>query len=85
MSAWRRYEILLPLKFNNGDPIPRQLIVDTLLELEERYGAVSCETQIIHGLWRHQAGDSATISCALLLMLRIFRCTGNFFESTRRS
>ena len=54
MSDWRRCEILLPLKFNDGQPVPRELITETLLELEQRLGAVSCETQIIHGIWRHQ-------------------------------
>lgn len=54
MSDWRRCEILLPLKFNDGQPVPRELITETLLELEQRFGAISCETQIIHGVWRHQ-------------------------------
>ena len=54
MSDWRRCEILLPLRFNDGQPVPRELITGTLLELEQRFGAVSCETQIIHGIWRHQ-------------------------------
>ena len=54
MSDWRRCEILLPSKFNDGQPVPRELIAETLLELEQRFGAVSCETQIIHGIWRHQ-------------------------------
>jgi hypothetical protein len=30
------------------------MIADALLELEERFGAVSCETQTIRGLWRHE-------------------------------
>ncbi len=30
------------------------MIADTLLELEERFGAVSSETQTIRGLWRHE-------------------------------
>lgn|SRR3954451_15801495 len=54
MSDWRRCEILLPLKFNDGQAVPRALVVQTLLELEERFGAVSCENQIIHGIWQHQ-------------------------------
>ena len=54
MSVWRRCEILLPLKFNDGQAVPRELIAGTLLELEQRFGAISCETQIIHGIWRHQ-------------------------------
>lgn len=52
--TFRRYEILLPLRFNDGRPVPGDLIADTLLELRERFGAVSSETQTIHGLWEHQ-------------------------------
>lgn len=50
----RRFEILLPLRFNDGQPVPEDLIVDTLLELRERFGAVSSETQIIRGYWQHE-------------------------------
>jgi hypothetical protein len=54
MSASRRYEILLPLRFNDGQSVPDALISDTLIELENRFGAVAWETQIIRGLWRHE-------------------------------
>ena len=51
---FRRFEILLPRKFNDGKAVPDELIADTLLELRKRFGAVSSETQIIRGLWRHE-------------------------------
>jgi len=54
MSALRRYEILLPSQFKAGRPIPQKLIADTLHELEQQFGAVSCETQMILGLWRRE-------------------------------
>jgi hypothetical protein len=44
MSALRRYEILLPSQFNDGRPIPQDLVAETLSELEQAFGAVSCET-----------------------------------------
>jgi hypothetical protein len=50
----RRFELLLPLRFNDGQPVPNEVIADTLIELEERFGAVSCETQTIRGLWQHE-------------------------------
>lgn len=53
-NSFRRYEILLPRRFNDQQPMPEELLVDTLLELEQRFGAVSSETQIIRGLWHHQ-------------------------------
>ena len=55
MKNWRRYEVLLPVRFNDGARIPKALLAQTILELEERFGAVSCETQVIHGRWRSGA------------------------------
>lgn len=52
-ASFRRYEILLPLKFNDGQPVPFELLGDTLLELRTQFGAVSWETQIIRGQWQH--------------------------------
>ena len=40
MSALRRYEIFLPQKFNDGTPVPGELIAETILELRQRFGAV---------------------------------------------
>ena len=56
-KPYRRYEMLVPLRFNDGRPVPGELIADTLLELEQRFGAVSCETQSTRGYWRHE-GES---------------------------
>jgi hypothetical protein len=50
----RRYEILLPQRSNDGQPFPEELGVQTLLELEERFGAASSETQVVRGFWRHE-------------------------------
>jgi hypothetical protein len=55
MSAtFRRFEILLPLRFNDGQPVPDDLIGETIVELQQQFGAVSCETQTIHGQWQQQ-------------------------------
>jgi len=48
----RRFEVLLPLRLNDGTPVPDAAVADTLVELEERFGAVSCESQTIRGRWR---------------------------------
>jgi hypothetical protein len=55
--ALRRYEMLLPLRFNDGQPVPDDVVAETLLELEQRFGAVSSETQTIRGFWHHD-GES---------------------------
>ena len=53
-ETFRRFEILLPLRFNDGSPVSDELVVDTLLELRQQFGAVSSETQTIRGVWQHQ-------------------------------
>jgi hypothetical protein len=50
----RRFEILVPLRFNDGQPAPDELVGQTLQELRQRFGAVSSETQVIRGLWEHE-------------------------------
>jgi hypothetical protein len=45
----RRYEILLPLNFNDGRPVPKESLIRTRAELKERFGAISAESQVIRG------------------------------------
>ena len=54
-KVFRRFEILLPLRFNDGQSVPDDLIADTLLELRQQFGAVSCDTQTIRGMWTFEA------------------------------
>jgi hypothetical protein len=53
-KPFRRFELLLPTKFNSGSPVPNDAFADTLLELEERFGAVSSESQTIAGQWHYE-------------------------------
>jgi len=53
-NTYRRFEFLLPLRFNDGQAVPDDLIADTPLEVRQQFGAVSSETQIIRGLWQHE-------------------------------
>jgi hypothetical protein len=50
----RRYEILLPLRFNDGQSVPDTLVGSVICTLRERFGAASFETQTIRGLWQHE-------------------------------
>lgn len=52
-NAFRRYEFLLPLRFNNGTAVPDEMIGQTLIDLRTRFGAASSETQVIQGYWEH--------------------------------
>jgi hypothetical protein len=52
-SRWRRFEVLLPLRFNDGRDIPGEWIADAVLEIVDHFGAASYETQKVEGHWRH--------------------------------
>jgi hypothetical protein len=53
-KAFRRFEMLLPLRFNDGQPVPNETIANCLLELRQRFGAVSSESQTTQGSWLHE-------------------------------
>jgi hypothetical protein len=53
-EMFRRYEILLPLRLNDGSPVPDESVAETVLELRQQFGAASSETQTIRGVWQHQ-------------------------------
>jgi hypothetical protein len=40
-STLRRFEILLPLRFNDERDIPSDLLADAVLEVVDRFGAIS--------------------------------------------
>jgi hypothetical protein len=50
-----RFEILLPLFYNDGRPIEREKFIETDDELVQRFGAVSTDSVTIRGLWRYQS------------------------------
>ncbi len=50
----RRFEILLPLQFNDGREVSSELLAEAVLEIVEQFGAASYETQKVEGHWRHQ-------------------------------
>jgi hypothetical protein len=51
-SKLRRYEVLLPVRLNDGSEVPQELIGDALNEIVARFDAVSFECEIVEGRWR---------------------------------
>jgi len=52
-SKWRRFEVLLPLQFNDGREVPPDWLAEAVLEGVSHFGAASYETQKVEGHWRH--------------------------------
>jgi hypothetical protein len=52
-SKWRRYEVLLPLQFNDGRDVPAVWLAEAVFDIVDHFGAASYETQNVEGHWRH--------------------------------
>jgi len=52
-SKWRRFEVLLPLQFNDGRDVPAEWLAEAVLENVDHFGAASYETQKVEGHWRY--------------------------------
>ena len=54
MNSLRRYEVLVPLLFNDSTPVPDALLAETFFALRARFGSASWETQMLRGFWEHE-------------------------------
>jgi hypothetical protein len=52
-NRWRRFEVLLPVRFNDGRDVPPDWLAEAVLEIVDRFGAASYETQKVEGHWRY--------------------------------
>lgn len=50
----RRYEILLPLQYNDGSPVPEADLSQTREEILARFDAVSITPGTVAGIWIHE-------------------------------
>jgi hypothetical protein len=42
-SRWRRFEVLLPLQFNDGRDVPAEWLAEAVFEIVDHFGAASYE------------------------------------------
>ena len=50
-----RFEILLPLFYNDGRPVEREKFLETDDELVRRFGASSTDTVTVRGQWLYRS------------------------------
>jgi hypothetical protein len=50
----RRYEILLPLKHNDGRPVSGEAFEQTREELVAQFGGICLQPNVIRGVWVHE-------------------------------
>lgn len=52
--SFRRYEILLPTRYNDGAPVEEAKFAETRRELVAQFGAVTTQPEPFQGWWTHE-------------------------------
>ncbi len=52
--SFRRYEIILPTRHNDGTPVEQEKFFQTNRELASRFGGVSFLPDTLRGVWIHE-------------------------------
>jgi hypothetical protein len=68
-SKSRRYELLLPVKFNDGTDVPEGLLAEAVNEIVDNFGAVSFYKELVEGRWRN--GDALYRDDLALLIVAV--------------
>src|SRR5438094_5255552 len=51
---WRRFEVMLPVAFNDRRPVPRKWFGNALREVVDRFGGGILQPQPLEGEWRYE-------------------------------
>jgi hypothetical protein len=53
-SKWRRFEVLLPVRYNDGRDVGDELLGEAVNEIVGEFGAVGFRKDAVAGQWHHQ-------------------------------
>ncbi len=82
-KKWRRYEVLLPRRFNEGGLVPKAWLGEAVNEIVTRFGAVSFEKGKVEGAGVQRRGYIGTCWLGLSLTFWIRRGINNGFGASR--
>ena len=51
---FKRYEVLLPLRYNDGSVVEEELFEQTRAYLAEQFGSLTFEPAPVRGIWTHE-------------------------------
>ena len=52
--SFRRYELLLPIRYNDGSPVEAEKMDEVIGELSAHFGGVTFHPEHLRGVWLHQ-------------------------------
>ena len=81
---WTRYEILLPLYYNDGRPIEGQKFRQTNLELTERYSGTTADVITAVGTWKYRGTVYEDLLVRLIIDVPSSVDADDFFPNSRK-
>jgi hypothetical protein len=81
----RRYEILSPLRTNEGRNARREKFEQTVDDILERFSGISIQPTPVHGIWLHQGRRYEDDSLRIDVDVPDTRANQQFFVRLRRT
>lgn len=65
--SFRRYEITLPTRYNDGLPVEPEKFLLTRREIAARFGALTFVPEPVHGEWSHQGARYEDVNIRIIV------------------
>src|SRR5882762_8815260 len=82
--SFRRYEITLPTRYNDGSPVEPEKYLITRREIAGRFGALTFLPQPILGEWTHQETRYEDTNIRIIVDVGDTRENSEFFATSRK-
>ncbi|MBI3418440.1 MAG: hypothetical protein HY043_24380 [Verrucomicrobia bacterium] len=76
----RRYEILLPTRYNDGAPVEPAKFYQTQEELVAAFGALTTSPELLRGVWMHEGQRFEDEHLRLVVDVEMTAETRDFFR-----
>src|SRR2546427_34730 len=77
--SFRRYEIILPTRYNDGDPVESAKLQATHEDLVAEFGALAYQPETLRGIWIHQSQRFEETNVRLFVDVEDTAETADFF------
>ena len=81
----RRYEILLPIKYNDGTPVEAEKFFLTQEEMVSAFGALTTSPELLRGVWVHEEQRFEDEHLRLVVDVEMTAETRTFFSEFKES
>lgn len=83
--SYRRYEIILPTRYNDGTSVEPAKYLQTRRELAARFGALTFLPQPVHGEWFHERKTYEETNVRILLDVEDTTENAQFFAEFKKT